>query len=210
MKHNISKLSTLIKDANEIISHIKTKELEERVKIAISFFELFIQNNKSMILLIEGGFYNEALAIHRLSIEHFFNIFALIRKKDFLDIIKNSSSTELEKTTKILGADLEPNDYENINEDKKEKFKKVIEDFTQSPTESSGYSIYNAAHSSEVGGFYNSVYRILSLKYSHSTYLLAIKGCSSEEMHSYILNALDFLQITIALFSKEFPKPISK
>ncbi|WP_023637618.1 DUF5677 domain-containing protein [Dickeya solani] len=126
MKHNISKLNILIKDANEIISHIKTNEFEERVKIAISFFELFIQNNKSMILLIEGGFYNEALAIHRLSIEHFFNIFALIRKKDFLDIIKNSSSVELEKTAKILDADLAPNDYENINEDKKENLKKSL------------------------------------------------------------------------------------
>ncbi|WP_131604151.1 hypothetical protein [Pectobacterium brasiliense] len=117
---------------------------------------------------------------------------------------------ELEKTAKILGADLAPNDYENINEDKKEKFKEVIEDFTQSPTKSSGHSIYNAAFASEVGCFYNSVYRILSLKYSHSTYLLAIKGCSSEEIYSYILNALELLQITIALFSKEFPKPISK
>ncbi len=83
MKHNISKLNTLIKDANEIIYHIKANELEERVKIAISFFELFIQNNKSMFLLIEGGFYNEALAIHRLSIEHFFNIFSLIKKRLF-------------------------------------------------------------------------------------------------------------------------------
>ncbi|MCY9846737.1 DUF5677 domain-containing protein [Pectobacterium sp. 13-115] len=176
----------------------------------MSFFELFIQNNKSMILLIEGEFYNEAIAIHRLSIEHFFNIFALIRKEGFLDIIKNSSSVELEKITKILAADLEPNGYENINEDKKEKFKKVIEDFTQSPTKSSGYSIYNAAYSSEVSIFYNSVYRLLSLKYSHSTYLLAIKGCSSEEVHSYIVNALNFLQITIALFSKEFPTPNSE
>ncbi|KHS90349.1 hypothetical protein RC83_00375 [Pectobacterium brasiliense] len=70
MKHNIPKLKILIKDANEIISHIKTNKLEERIKIAISFFELLIQNNKSMILLIEGGFYNEVLAIHRLSIDY--------------------------------------------------------------------------------------------------------------------------------------------
>ncbi|MBN3069930.1 hypothetical protein H5A34_12540 [Pectobacterium brasiliense] len=210
MKENTFELKSLIKKADEVIIKIEVNVLEERIKMAISFFKLFIQNNKSIVFLIDGGFHNEALAIHRLSIEHFFNIFALIRNKDYLDKIRTQSSVDLEKAMKSIHVDLEKDNYKNIEKNKSDAFIEAVKASYESPIESLGHNIYNAAKSSEVGNFYNSVYRILSLKYAHSTYLIAIDGCNNKDINSCISNASDFLRITIALFHEKFPELNSK
>ncbi|MBX9895593.1 MAG: hypothetical protein K2Y09_10490 [Nitrosomonas sp.] len=205
MNNKISELKKLAEDADKTLRSIQRSELEEKKNLSLSFWQLFIQNNKSIALLLEGHFHNEAFLVYRLSMEHFFNIFALIRSDDFLDKIKNSSDLAIQKAINELNKGLKAHEYKPLTPENRDNLLNAVKHYENFPIANLGHKIYNAAKASEVGDFYDSVYRIVSLSYAHSTYLSATRRCEEYEVLQLLKNAIDFMKITMALVAEEFP-----
>lgn len=206
MHKRINELRELSEAAVGMLRKLDSRNLEESRSLALRFFDMLIRNNEAIAILIDQGYYNEAYVIHRLSIEHLFNIFALIREKDFLRQIKHAPMSQISKALKGLAMDVDNSEEEILTSDKKERLASAIKYLQDYPPTELGYSIYNAARASEVGSFYNSVYRVISLSYAHSTYLSATTCCDESEINSLITNAVDFLRITMALIEEELLK----
>lgn len=195
-----SNLST----AAAISAIAKEKLLEKHQDIAIRFFDKFISNCKAIMLLHEAGMMNEAYAIQRLSMEHLFNISALLKDKKFLEQLHAGAEAQIPKALKAIKGDEERSQNPVLTNENKVLLEAAITKYDQSPVRDLGYSIFNAAQKSEFPDFYNSHYRIISLTHAHSTMALALMdGKKPNESSQLLMNVKDFLKIAITLIKRE-------
>jgi hypothetical protein len=202
MKCKLEEIEILLNNSIEISQKINFDKLDESEKIAFQLWVKFIQNNKSIVKLMELDYFDEAQVVHRLSMEHLFNIFALVRSKEFIKQFKNNSENSIPKALK----EIDKHNEERLTVKNQKILKEAIKKYDDSPIEQLGYSIYNAAQLSELGDFYNTVYRIASIKYAHSTFLSAIQNNTTDDTNRFLDKISSFLKISEAFSKKEFIK----
>lgn len=161
MKEKLEKIIDLTNEASIECQRSSEKKLDNSYILALKFWKKYIQNNKSIVSLIELGFVDEAFVIQRLSFEHLFNMLALIRNKDFIDKLKNSSKNSISKAFNALRAD--KNNYDSLTQENKRLLEESLDFLKDSLPKNSSSNIYDAARNAELPDFYNSVYRVSAL-----------------------------------------------
>lgn len=190
--------------------HLKAQEdlakgdREERYSLSLVYWKSFLINCKVISSLVAEGYHDEALTIQRLSMEHLFNMFALVTRENFVQELKNNTEASIPKALKSLSKDLSKDGGGLLTQENSEALTEALEKYENEPVNPLGYSVYNAAQASNLWSFYNSVYRILSISYSHSTILSAIKPPSNEEVENMLDNAICFMEIAKAFVDEEF------
>lgn len=191
--------------AAAISAIVKKKPLERHQDIAIRFFEKFFSNCKAIMLLHEAGMTDEAYAIHRLSMEHLFNISALLKDQKFLEQLHAGSEAQIPKALKAIKGDEERSQNPVLTNENKVLLEAALNDYDQNPVRDLGYSIFNAAQKSEFPDFYNSHYRRISLSHAHSTIVSALQDGDNLNERSQLLTYVnDFLKIAVMLIEREF------
>ena len=199
---NTANLPILHQTLNQLfieIEKIDFRFLQENKKLALNLIRKFYRNNIAIATLINEGLFEECFSLQRLSLEHFFNIFALIENPDFLEKFKNNTELSISKTAIQLNknkADITAENYE--------KLMQLIEEYKG--ISSMGYTIYYAAQQCphQIVSFYDSVYRVYSLGYAHSTFFSSIRNPTQEEAEKIVTNAIDFSKILIALIKNTY------
>lgn len=190
-----------------VIKKIDCKVLPESDRLVINLVRKFHRNNFAIAKLIEEGLFEECFSLQRLSLEHFFNIFALIEDPSFIENFRNNTELNISKTAKEL-----QKNTANLTVENAEKLMYLNEEFKKNPVDSMGYSIYNAAKKCpcEIADFYDSLYRVYSLEYAHSTYASATRSPTEKNADEIIKNAIDFLRILIAQIKSKYLKITKK
>ncbi|GHD46668.1 hypothetical protein SAMN05216429_1095 [Marinobacter persicus] len=179
-------------------------EREERYSLSLVYWKKFLINCKVISSLVAEGYHDEALTIQRLSMEHLFNMFALVTQENFVQELKNNTEASIPKALNCLNKDLSKDGGGLLTQENSQALTKALEKNENEPVCHLGYSVYNAAQASELWSFYNSIYRTLSVSYSHSTILSAIKPPGNEEVENMLDNAISFMEIAKAFVDKEF------
>ncbi|SHN27895.1 hypothetical protein SAMN05216593_1228 [Pseudomonas asturiensis] len=192
----ISKVSELIIDSDVAILKMTPNNKSE--KITLKLWRKFIENQSATLILIERNFLAEALTVHRLSIEHLFNIFAIKKDKGYLDCFLSSAESGLSKAIKTLNADFEKTPPQ-IDKERISALSDQAKDIGSKEIKELGYSIYNASQKSEISHLYNNLYRVISISHAHSTYLSLISEIKEEEIIITLENMRDFLQMILLL-----------
>jgi hypothetical protein len=196
--------SNLLRAAT-ICAIVKEKPLERHQGIAVRFFEKFVSNCNAIMLLHEAGMTDEAYAIHRLSMEHLFNISALLKDPNFLEQLHAGSEAQIPKALKAIKGNEEHSPNPVLTNENKALLEATLNDYDQSPVRDLGYSVFNAAQKSEFPDFYNSHYRRISLSHAHSTMASALhNGERLNERSQLLIYVNDFLKIAVMLIEREF------
>lgn len=158
------------------------------------------------MLLHETGLTDEPYTIHRLSMEHLFNISALLKDPNFLEQLQAYSEAQIPKALKAIKSDEDSSKEPPVLTRKnKVLLESALNGYDQNPVRELGYSIFNAARKSEFPYFYNSHYRRISLSYAHSTMASALQvDDRTEERDQLLTNVNNFLKIAIMLIEREF------
>jgi hypothetical protein len=191
-----SKVSELIVASN--LAHLEMTPHNESEKITLKLWKKFIENQSATLVLIERSFFAEALTIHRLSIEHLFNVFAIKKDKEYLDCFLSSAKSGLSKAIKTLNADFEKTPPQ-IDKEKISALSDLAKNIESKEIKELGYSIYNSSQKSELSHLYNNLYRVISISHAHSTYLSLISEIKEEEIITTLENMRDFLQMILLL-----------
>lgn len=199
------KISSNLSRATAISAIVKEKPLERHQDIAIRFFEKFVSNCKAIMLLHEAGMTDETYAIHRLSMEHLFNISALLKDPKFLEQLHAGSEAQIPKALKAIKGDDERSKNPVLTNENKVLLEAALNDYDRNPVPDLGYSICNAAQKSEFLDFYNSHYRRISLSHAHSTMVSALQdGDKLNERSQLLTYVSNFLEIAVMLIEREF------
>jgi hypothetical protein len=191
--------------AAAISAIVKKKQLKKHQDVAIRFFNKFVSNCKAIMLLQEAGMTDEAYAIHRLSMEHLFNISALLKEPLFLEKLLAGSEVQSHKALKAIKGDEERPQNPVLTNENKVRLEAALNEYDQNPVRDLGYSIFNAARESEFPLFYNSHYRIISLSHAHSTIVSALRDGDKLNERSQLLTCVNnFLKIAVMLIEREF------
>ncbi len=196
MNLDLSKIKNLLAQSFAAINEFHTDV--ENLAIARGLWEKLLKNSEATVLLLEANFYHEAVSIQRLSLEHYFNIFALVKSQDFLISFKTKSDVELKKAMDGLNRD-NNGDNNVLTPQKKILLTEAIERYEQD-SPSSNHDFFNAAKIGGIKETYNSVYRLLSMTDAHSTYLSVISEHSLYPQTELIDNFEFNLTTTMILF----------
>ncbi len=202
--YNTEKLTKEVVRSKLILDKLVSKNFDESKELALKFWSKFIQNNECIESLIRNNYIDEANAIYRLSLEHLFNMFALVRKPNFAKQLKNNSEVNIPKALKGISKNESQGDEKVLTPENTELLKEAIERYRENPLNDFGYSIYNAAQASELKCFYDSVYRVTSLSHAHSTFLSILINNKESDVISLIESTVDFLKIASTLIEEEF------
>ncbi|WP_412510029.1 DUF5677 domain-containing protein [Shewanella algae] len=187
-----------------ILNKLNQSNLDENKILALKFWEKFIQNNECMSKLIDTSYIDEANTIYRLSLEHLFNMFALVRKPGFVEQLRNSSEVNIPKALKEISKNEEQAEQKVLTPENARLLKEAMEKHKEQPVKDLGYSIYNAAQASELKCFYDSAYRLKSLSHAHSTFLSILIENNESDVNNLIESAMRFLKIAATLIEREF------
>jgi len=199
------KIGSNLSRATAISAIVRKMPLERHQDVAIRFFEKFVSNCKVIMLLHEAGVTDEAYAIHRLSMEHLFNISALLKDKNFLEQLHAGSEAQIPKMLKAIKSDSERSKNSVLTNENQVLVEATLNDYDQNPVSDLGYSVFNAAQKSEFADFYNSHYRRISLSYAHSTMVSVLQdGDKLNEVSQLLTNVSDLLEIAVKLIEREF------
>ncbi|MBO9484007.1 DUF5677 domain-containing protein [Salinisphaera sp. G21_0] len=202
--YKTEEITTEVIRSKLILDKLDSNSLDESKVLALKFWNKFIQNNECVASLINNDYIDEAYTIYRLSMEHLFNMFALVRNPEFIAQLINSSKVSIPKSLKGISKNEDQADEKMLTPENARLLKEEIDIYEANPLKNLGYSIYNAAQASELKDFYDSVYRAVSLSYSHSTFLSVIINKKDNDVISLIENAVAFLKTATALIEEEF------
>ncbi|MCU8186011.1 DUF5677 domain-containing protein [Vibrio vulnificus] len=171
MDQEVLEVRKQLKSSYERLSFLtKSHETKQDYTMLVLWGKL-LKNSEAILLLIENGLKDEALAIQRLSLEHLFNFFAMACDDKFHNEFLNSSQHSLAKGMKVLARSIDSSRLSSLDQESRSNLESAIILSDQNITEFMGYSIYNAANKSQLGPMYDSLYRTLSLSYAHSTFV---------------------------------------
>ncbi|WP_028868483.1 DUF5677 domain-containing protein [Psychromonas arctica] len=196
MKEKLNEVQQLIAESNERLLHISKADTVDKEYVMLKLRKKILNNSVSIILLLKNDLREEAFSIHRLSLEHLFNLFALERDENFYDEFFNKSQTSLLKGMKALKRSTDKDKQDTLTSDHREKLEAGINGYEENPIKDLGYCIFNAANKSELGPFYDSLYRDLSLSYAHSTMISVLCEITEEGVNSLLDNVTTVLNAT--------------
>ncbi|MBG4983932.1 hypothetical protein GHV66_25615 [Pseudomonas aeruginosa] len=188
-----------IVNSEEALSHAASIFKDGSLEIALEFWNRLLENSKSICLLLDNDFINEAMAIHRLSIEHFSVIVGLVEGKTSLEDLKNKDLTDLPKQARGVQKGDEKN--LSLTSENREKLKDFVNKMDASPAQASGVSIYNLLDSCGLDFVYVN-YRLYSIRAAHATLLSGISSGDRDEIFTLITDAISLLDLTNAFARK--------
>ena len=188
-------ISTLRQNLDQLAASrnkINYKKKKKNKQLALNLVKKFHSNNIAIITLITTGLTEECFSLQRLSLEHFFNIFALMEDGNFIDKFKNNTEHNLQKVAKEL-----KKSSVGLTQVNSQKLERLNNELNENPIESLGYNIYDAAKRCphDILSLYDSVYRIHSITYAHSTIISAAKNPTQKEINGIIISAINFSKI---------------
>jgi hypothetical protein len=211
MENTINQMSQFIHNSLMEIENIeKTKRSKNKKQETIlNLWVKFIKNNQAILVLLNNGFFEEIFPIHRLSMEHLFNIFALAKDDNFMEVFVNYSQKEHSKATKSLHGDLQKENFGSLTVENKTALDELTTNNSFDALQHLGYSIYNASQQSELASFYNNSYRIISINHAHSTFLSTMSKIKKEDVFSILENSRDFLKMLLIRCKEVFKSDAS-
>jgi hypothetical protein len=170
------------------------------LSVALDFWERLLENSKSIILLLQKDFINEAMVIHRLSIEHFSIIVGLIKGKTTFEDLKNKTMIDIPKQAREI--QMRDTKKPSLTLGNREALKDFLIRMDSDPVPSSGVSVYNLLDSCGLDFMYTN-YRAYSIRAAHSTLLWGISVGSLDEVIKLLADVKAILDLTDA-FANEF------
>lgn len=169
------------------------------LEIVLAFWDRLLENSKSIYLLLNNDFINEAMVIHRLSIEHFSVIVGLVEGKTSLEDLQNKDLADLPKQARGIQRGDEKN--LSLTSENREILKDFVNQMEASPAQASGVSIYNLLDSCGLDFMYVN-YRLYSIRAAHATLLSGISPGDRDERSRLITDAISLLDLTSAFARK--------
>ena len=192
-------LEKSIKESEGML-HSVTPALEAAsLGIAINFWERLLENSRSINLLLQNKFINEAMVIHRLSIEHFSIVVALVEGKTTFEDLKNKDLTDIPKQAQRLQKS--DTKKSSLTQENREVLKNFINRLEAAPATPSGISVYNLLDSCGLDFIYTN-YCLYSLRAAHSTLLSGTSAGGEQEAEKLLADAIDILDLTNAYAKK--------
>jgi hypothetical protein len=172
-------LEELLKKSREVLDSLKSKfKIPSKQKVIILAWGLLLKNTDAICCLIKSGFHAEAFVIQRLSIEHFFNIVALIEDKneEFYEKFKQESLRSYNDLYESLHDNVDPNNLCPQRQNGFASIDKFQVKYKNKLTIQSKAKLINKKFDYEV------IYKLISKGYAHSTCLSITKETTQEDI----------------------------
>lgn len=186
-------------------SHATKSLMQDKLKgivpdVSFKFWERILSTTESVVLLAQSGFVLEAMAIQRLSIEHFAIVVGLLQREVTLDELVRRSHTDLA----VWGEKLHQQDERDftLTLENKEKLAIALEDMKREGVVKPGLNTHNILSAGGLGHLYDNRYRLLSAIAAHSTLLGAVRPNSDEDVAELFTFAFELLQLLDASAKK--------
>lgn len=190
----ISKINNEISKSWVLIRDLQDVHRTDAQDLILNLWVKLLRNNEAMILLLEKDFVAEALTIYRLSMEHAFNIFAIVEDEQFIDRFFNDSQVNVAKAAGCINRSILKYTPDALDQESKDKLDELVENNRTSYIENLGYSLFNASQKSELAPLYDTSYRLMSIKYAHSTYLSVISVADENDLNVVLDNSHAFIK----------------
>ncbi|MFV8434078.1 DUF5677 domain-containing protein [Vibrio owensii] len=194
MDNMISKINNEISKSWGLIRDLQDVHRTDAQDLILNLWVKLLRNNEAMILLLEKDFVAEALTIYRLSMEHAFNIFAIMDDEQFIDRFFNDSQVNVAKAAECIKRSVLKHTPDALDQESKDKLDEQVENNRTSYIENLGYSLFNASQKSELAPLYDTSYRLMSIKYAHSTYLSVISVADESDLNVVLDNSHAFIK----------------
>ncbi|KAI2685060.1 DUF5677 domain-containing protein [Pseudomonas sp. TNT3] len=188
-----------VKRSEDARSHVTSVFMNSSLEITLAYWNRLLENSKSICLLLDNDFINEAMVIHRLSIEHFSVIVGLVEGKTSLGDLKNKDLTDLPRQA----LEVQRGDEKNLSltPENRKILKDFLSDMDATPAQASGTSVYNLLGSCGLDSVYVN-YRLYSIRAAHATLLSGISSGDISEKIQLITDAISLLDLTNAFANK--------
>lgn len=174
--------------------------------LSLAFWARILENSGSIVLLLQHGFTNEAMAIHRISIEHLANFAGLLKSKCSLVELAEKSEADIAAQARILKGRDEKTSV--LTEDNKAKLAEFIKEADAKRVDSPGLNTHNLLHACGLD-FFHTDYRLLSIRAAHSTLLSATSPGTTCEAEKLVIDAITLLNFPSAIVTDLFQRDMS-
>lgn len=188
-----------VRRSEDALSHASLIFKDTSLEIILAFWDRLLENSNSICLLLDNDFINEAMVIHRLSIEHFSVIVGLVEGKTSLEDLKNKDLTDLPKQARGVQRGDEKN--LSLTSENREILKDFVSKMDAAPAQASGTSVYNLLDSCGLDFVYIN-YRLYSIRAAHATLVSGISSGDFAEKAKLITDAISILDLTNAFARK--------
>lgn len=188
-----------IKKSEDALANATSAFKNASLEIILAFWDRLLENSKSICLLLDNDFVNEAMVIHRLSIEHFSVIVGLMEGKTSLEDLNNKDLTDLPKQARGVQRGDEKNS--SLTPENREALKNFVTQMEATPAQASGTSVYNLLDSCGLDSMYIN-YRLYSIRAAHATLLSGISSGNFSEKTKLVIDAINLLDLTNAFARK--------
>lgn len=185
---------------SELTKNLMQEKLKSIVPdVTFKFWDRLLATIRATLLLIQSGFIGEALALQRLSIEHFACAVALLHGKLTKEQLVKQMEVELaDQGQKIQQLDKQ---YPTLAAEKRRQLAGFVEEAEAHDAKKPGLNPYNALGSCGLGFVYTN-YRRLSILAAHSTLLGAIRQPTDKDVEELLTFARELLSILGATATK--------
>lgn len=187
---------------NEVLNAIEySQATKEKAKatlkstvpeVTFRFWDRFLENSRSILLLVESGFTNEAIAIQRLSKENFAYAIALLRGKLTEQKLRDEMDVELPAQAEKMRQSDERD--ATLTPETREKIAIFLKSAATRSITNPGINTYNALDSSGLRFLYTR-YRQCSIRAAHATLLSAISNGTTTEVEELLVGTQGLLKL---------------
>ncbi|HHF3110126.1 TPA: DUF5677 domain-containing protein [Vibrio diabolicus] len=207
---HMSKITQLINDSDKRLLELSHQYKEKKDYVMLRLWEKFIRNAAAIQALLPGGFYEEAFAIQRLSLEHMFNFFAFTVDDNFMDEFHNHSEIQIPKTFNALKTSIAKHEEDSLTPENRSKLEESISKYEKDPVKPLGSSFFNVANKSGLASFYDSLYRELSLSHAHSTLISVLESVEEPDIERLLENLASHLEIMYLKSFEAWPEKVAE
>jgi len=185
--------------SEDALFHASIVFKDNPLEIVLGFWGGLLENSKSICLLLDNEFINEAMVIHRLSLEHFSVVVGLMEGKTSFEDLKNKDLADLPKQARGIQRGDEKSS--SLTPGNREILKDFVNQMDAAPAQRSGISVYNLLDSCGLGFVYVN-YRLYSIRAAHATLLSGTSSGNFAEKVKLITDAINLLDLTNAFARK--------
>lgn len=181
----------------------------DKQRYALAFWRRVLNNSSAVAALAHTGFGAQSVAMHRLTIEHFAYMYALLNGTLTSEQAEKQNKYDLAQCAKalVLTGEVDKRAGRQVVEP---ELASALQDFASTEkmknAETGGISIYNLLDQLDLK-FYHDQYRLHSLHAAHANILSAIWEPSAEDTDHLLADVRSILQISGLAWEAEAAKP---
>lgn len=190
--------------ASEALHHKLAPAMSKELALASQFWAKLISNSKSAAVLIRAGFASQAAVIHRLSIEHFAFMQALVKGLKTLQDVYQQARFETFQYAKALDVAQERDEQagrEVLSKENREGLKRFLEN-PENNVPSAGITVFNLLDQLDLKFLHDS-YRMYSLHAAHANAVSSIWEPSQHEVDELLEGVRELLRVSDALWKEK-------